>query len=167
MGRRSPGAGAAPFDFSPALSPCGYNEVEFLEHMDRHLRMIGILNAALGILGILACILLLIIFRGPGGILLINARMGGSTTTLEGFVTMCVMIYLLLMAGPLIAVGYGLMNYQEWARDLGMILSIFTLIHFPLGTIVAIYSLWVLTSFEVEPLFKTPPGPPQDYHHQH
>ncbi|MCC6363219.1 MAG: hypothetical protein IT165_06815 [Bryobacterales bacterium] len=135
--------------------------------MDRHLRMIGILNAGLGILGVLVCILLLIIFRGPGGILLINARIGGSATTMEGFVTMCVMVYLLIMAGPLIAVGYGLMNYQEWARNLGMILSIFTLVHVPLGTVVAIYSLWVLTSFEVEPLFKAPPGPPQDYHHQH
>jgi hypothetical protein len=119
--------------------------------------MVGRLNIALGILGLVAIILTLILFRGPSGVLLINARMGGSATTTEGFTVACILVYLFLIAGPMIAVGYGLLQYQEWARDLGMILSIFTLIHFPLGTIVGVYGLWVLTSHEVEPLFKSRP----------
>jgi hypothetical protein len=128
--------------------------------MERHLRTIGYLNAGLGALGVLACVVILILFGGPKGVLLINARVGSTVTTTEGFVTACAMVYLILMAGPLIAVGVGLLQFQEWARNLGMILSIFSLINIPAGTVVGIYSLWVLTSFEVEPLFQSPPKPP-------
>lgn len=128
--------------------------------MEMHLRTIGYLNVGLGALGVLACVVILILFGGPSGVLLINARTGSNVTTTEGFVTACVMVYLFLMAGPLIAVGMGLLQFQEWARNMGMILSIFSLIHIPIGTIVGVYSLWVLTSFEVEPLFQSPPRPP-------
>lgn len=125
--------------------------------MELHLRIAGYLNAALGIVGIIACLVTLIIFKGLSGVLLINAREGGSTTTTEGFVVSMIMIFLVLIAAPLIAVGYGLLNYQPWARDAGTILSIFSLAHFPFGTLVAVYTLWVLTSFEIEPLFKARP----------
>ena len=128
--------------------------------MENHLKIAGLLNMALGILGVVGSILTMIIFGGPRGVLLINARQGGSTTTTEGFLTMCLIVYLMLLAGPLIMVGMGLIRYQEWARNLGMILSIFSLVLIPVGTIVGIHSLWVLTSYEVEPLFKNPPGPP-------
>lgn len=128
--------------------------------MEAHLRRIGYLNIALGAFGVFVCLVVLILFKGPTGILLINARVGGSATTTEGFVTACIMIYLLLMAGPLILVGKGLLQCQEWARNLGMILSIFGLINIPLGTVVGIYSLWVLTSYEIEPLFTAPPRSP-------
>jgi hypothetical protein len=128
--------------------------------MEEHLRRIGYLNMALGAFGVLVCIVILILFKGPSGVLLINARVGGSATTTEGFVTACVMIYMILMAGPLILVGKGLLHCQEWARNLGMILSIFGLINIPFGTAIGVYSLWVLTSYEVEPLFAAPPRAP-------
>ncbi len=128
--------------------------------MEHHLKVAGLLNMALGVLGLLSTLFTLALFGGPRGVLLINARQGGSATTTEGLLTMCAIVYLFLMAGPLIGVGFGLIRYQEWARDLGMILSIFSLVIIPVGTIVGIHSLWVLTSFEVEPLFKNPPGKP-------
>lgn len=134
-----------------------YNEDGLNVSMEKHLRMIGILNAVLGAFGVLVSLAALIAAGGPRGVLLINARIGGSTSTLEGYVTLAIIIYLFLMAAPMIATGYGLLKYQEWARNLGMILSIVLLIHIPLGTIVGLYSLWVLTSYEVEPLFKSPP----------
>jgi hypothetical protein len=128
--------------------------------METHLKAIGILNAALGAFGLLVSIVALIAFRGPRGILLINAREGGSTSTTEGTIIMAALIYMILLAAPLISVGIGLLRYQEWARNLGMISSIFSLIYIPAGTIIGIYSLWVLTSHEVEPIFKNPPAPP-------
>lgn len=125
--------------------------------METHVRIAGYLNFGLGVLGIVACLATLILFRGFSGVLLINARAGGSTTTTDGFLTMCAMGYLVVMAIPLIGIGYGLIHYQEWARELGLIVSIFTLIHVPLGTVIGIYTMWVVTSFETEPLFKNPP----------
>lgn len=125
--------------------------------MERHLKLSGMLNIAVGIIGILTCIVILISCGGPSGVLLINAREGGSTSTDEGIATAFYMVFLFLMAAPLIATGLGLLRFQEWARNLGMVLSILSLLHLPLGTFVGVYSLWVLTSFEVEPLFKAPP----------
>lgn len=124
--------------------------------METHLRAAGYLNIGLGIAGLVAVVIGLILFGGPGGVLLINAREGGSTSTLEGTVTAAVMIYLVLIAAPLILLGRGLLRVEEWARNLGMILSIVNMVHVPFGTVIAIHTLWVLTSFEVEPLFQAP-----------
>lgn len=125
--------------------------------MEFHLKLSGIFTIAVGIIGIIACIVMIIICGGPSGVLLINAREGGSVSTTEGVAAACYMAYLLLMAGPLILVGRGILRFQAWARDAGVILSIVSLLHFPFGTLVATYNLWVLTSFEIEPLFKSPP----------
>ena len=125
--------------------------------MEFHLKLSGIFNIAVGIIGIIACIAILVLAGGPSGVLLISARDGGSVSTSEGIATACYMVFMLLMAAPLILVGRGLLRFQSWARDAGVILAIVSLLHFPFGTIAGVYNLWVLNSFEVEPLFKSPP----------
>ncbi len=40
--------------------------------------------------------------------------------------------------------GIGLLNRQPWARILLLVLSVFELISFPIGTAIGIYTLWVL-----------------------
>ncbi|MDX1984691.1 MAG: hypothetical protein SFV51_30745 [Bryobacteraceae bacterium] len=123
--------------------------------MEKHVRTIGILNAGLGVLCLTLCAGTLILFQGPSGVLLINAREGSTITTTEGFVTVCVLIYLAAMSIPLLLTGFGLLRFQGWARNMGIIVSIFALPIVPFGTGVGIYNLWVLNSFEVEPLFRT------------
>lgn len=122
--------------------------------MEKHVRTLGYLNAGLGVLCLFVCLIALILFDGPSGVLLINAREGSSITTTEGFVTACILTYLFLMSAPLIAIGMGLLKLQGWARNMGIIASIFEIAIIPIGTAVAVYNLWVLNSFEVEPLFK-------------
>lgn len=46
--------------------------------------------------------------------------------------------------------GWGLLNYRSWARMLAMVLGIIALIHFPFGTALGIYTLWVLLPAESE-----------------
>jgi hypothetical protein len=46
------------------------------------------------------------------------------------------------MAGVL--AGWGLMAHYSWARMLAIVLGCISLIHFPLGTALGIYTLWVL-----------------------
>jgi hypothetical protein len=55
-------------------------------------------------------------------------------------------IGLILMGTGLLGVlaGWGLMERQSWARVLAIVLGILTLFHFPLGTGLGIYTLWVL-----------------------
>jgi hypothetical protein len=59
----------------------------------------------------------------------------------------------LLVSGFAIAgfiAGWGLMAHQPWARVLAIVLGILSVIHFPLGTALAIYTFWVLLSGDAE-----------------
>lgn len=46
--------------------------------------------------------------------------------------------------------GWGLLNYRPWARMLAVVLGVVALIHFPFGTALGIYTLWVLLPMESE-----------------
>lgn len=59
-----------------------------------------------------------------------------------------------LMAIPGMAIGWGLLNYKSWARILGIAFGILNLINIPIGTIIGIYSLWVLFNDEVAQNFR-------------
>ena len=54
---------------------------------------------------------------------------------------------------PGLAVGIGLVKFQNWARIGGLILSAVNLLNFPLGTALGVYGLWVLLSKETEAVF--------------
>lgn len=58
-----------------------------------------------------------------------------------------------IVALPGFLVGLGLLNYAPWARVGGIILGVLSLLYFPMGTIIGIYGLWVLTNSETERLF--------------
>ena len=47
-----------------------------------------------------------------------------------------------------IVAGWGLMERHSWARMLAIVLAILSLVHFPLGTGLAMYTLWVLMPSE-------------------
>ncbi len=54
--------------------------------------------------------------------------------------------FLLLFGVPIALAGWGLLTKKSWSRVLAMVLAILGLFLFPIGTIVGIYVLWVLTS---------------------
>jgi hypothetical protein len=55
-------------------------------------------------------------------------------------------IGVMLMASGVLGIlaGWGLLERQPWARTLAMVLGFFALFHFPFGTVLGIYTLWVL-----------------------
>ena len=59
-----------------------------------------------------------------------------------------------LLAVPSIAGGVGLLKGKFWARILVLILGIFNLIDFPIGTLIGIYTIWVLLNQETALLFE-------------
>lgn len=61
-------------------------------------------------------------------------------------ITFLVGVLLLLVSMPSVAAGVGLLRYRSWGRALALVLSVLRLIEFPLGTLTAIYSFWVLLS---------------------
>jgi hypothetical protein len=65
----------------------------------------------------------------------------------------------LLMAAlglPGLLAGYGLLKRRPWARVLAMVVGILSLINFPIGTAIGIYTLWALTQPVATEYFATP-----------
>lgn len=60
-----------------------------------------------------------------------------------------------------IIAGIGLLNYKSWGRILMLVVSAFSLINIPIGTIVGVYSFWVLMQDETIRLFQEQ-APPQN-----
>ena len=52
------------------------------------------------------------------------------------------------------AAGAGLFQYRSWARILAIIMAVFLLLKFPVGTAIAIYAFWVLFSQEGQEYYK-------------
>ena len=51
---------------------------------------------------------------------------------------------LMVSGGCILLTGYALLTRQPWGRVLAIIFGVIALIHFPLGTALGIYTLWVL-----------------------
>ena len=65
----------------------------------------------------------------------------------------------LLMAAlglPGLFAGYGLLTRRPWARILAIVVGILSLLNFPIGTAIGIYTLWVLTQPVANEYFSAP-----------
>jgi len=61
----------------------------------------------------------------------------------------------LLVAGIGIAIGWGLLTRQSWARMLTIVFGAISLIDIPFGTALGIYTLWVLLPAESEEEYRS------------
>jgi len=61
----------------------------------------------------------------------------------------------LLVAGIGIAIGWGLLARQSWARMLTIVFGAISLIDIPFGTALGIYTLWVLLPAESEEEYRS------------
>ena len=124
--------------------------------METHVKTLGILHIVFGALGVLAALVILLVFGGVAGIVgatshIEDARI--AVPILGGIGTFVFFVVLLLSLPGLIA-GIGLLQLRPWARILTIVLSIFELIHVPFGTALGVYGLWVLLSQGTERLFR-------------
>ena len=65
-----------------------------------------------------------------------------------GWVTSVIGLAAMALAAGVAASGVGLLQYRSWARVLTIIMAVFLLFHFPIGTVVGVYAFWVLFSRE-------------------
>ena len=128
--------------------------------MDTHVRVLGVIYIALGVLGLMGAALMLIGFGGAAGI--INASADPDEAALAipilSIVGTALVIFLFAFSLPSIITGIGLLYFKPWARVLGIVLSAVSLLGFPWVTILGIYGLWVLFSKETERLFTPSPS---------
>jgi hypothetical protein len=60
---------------------------------------------------------------------------------------------LIALAVPGMAAGFGLLAHKTWGRYLAIVVAILGLINFPIGTLIGVYTLWVLLQEDVTAYF--------------
>jgi hypothetical protein len=125
--------------------------------MQTHVKVLGVVYLAFGGLMLLGALFLLVMMGGVAGIVGASADPEDAAIAIPvlGFAGTALALFLGVFSLPSLATGYGLINYKEWARVLGIVLSAINLINIPLGTIVGAYGLWVLLNKETERLFSS------------
>lgn len=138
--------------------------------MDTHVKIIAIIYIVFGALGLLAGLLLMVVFGGAASIVSVagqgDADIAVPIIAIVGFFLTW---FLILTSLPSVVAGVGLLKYANWARILVIVLSVLGLINFPIGTLIGVYALWAMLNEETNQLFRTggpqvgpPPQPPMN-----
>jgi len=126
-------------------------------NMESHIKIVAVCHIILGVLGIMFSLLFLVLMGGAT--LIVGMANGMNDSALPMSVIAIVGLifsgYIFLSSIPGVIAGIGLLKYAGWARILTIIISILYIpVHFPFGTLLGIYSLWVLFSSESSILFE-------------
>ncbi len=111
--------------------------------MRTHLEVLGWINIVSSILGIFLAAFIFVILLGSG--IISGDAQAIRVLTVIGVIVAGILIVLSI---PGLIAGVGLLRHQSWARILAIILAIISLFNFPIGTIIGVYALWVLTHEE-------------------
>jgi hypothetical protein len=117
--------------------------------MEKHVTAVAALNIGFGALGLLIAIIVFVAVVG-GGVISGDPETMGITA----IVGTSIAFFFVLVSVPEIIGGIGLLKRWPWARILVLIISFIDLINIPFGTIIGIYSIWVLLKDETAQLFK-------------
>ena len=128
--------------------------------MEGHVKALGILHIALGALGVLGALVVLLIFGGAAAIVNMNAPEHDAEIAVPiiGIAGGAIAFLVFVVSVPGIVVGVGLYGLRPWARVLGIIISALDILQVPIGTAIGIYGLWVLPHNRTEPLFRRRPA---------
>ena len=116
--------------------------------MDKHITILGALHIAFGALGVLIALITFFAVAGGGWLSGDMDSMMISTGIATG-----VAFFILVFSVPGLIGGFGLLRKQSWARILVLVISFLDLLNIPFGTILGIYSIWVLMKDETQQLF--------------
>ena len=110
--------------------------------LEHHLRTLGILWMVVGALWLLPSFGMLTM--GHALPFLMHRNMFGNVMFPPLMFGLGAGFFVIAAAG--ICVGWGLMQHEPWARVAAIVVGILALVHPPFGTLLGIYTLWVLLS---------------------
>jgi hypothetical protein len=117
--------------------------------MKKHVTLVAALQIGFSTMGILGAMVVFFVFSFAGSFVddvdVANVVMKFIGSFLPAII---LLVSLLGLIG-----GIGLLRFQRWARVLVMIMAAIGCFAFPVGTIIGIYSLWVLMQDETAKLF--------------
>ena len=107
--------------------------------MGRHVRFLGWLHIILGVIDLLIGMAAFGLMSGIG-VLSGDIHAFGTMSLIGGFAG----AFMLMMALPNLICGLGLLrNWGGWVIVLAVILGLFNLTQFPVGTAIALYTFWI------------------------
>jgi hypothetical protein len=136
--------------------------------MEKHITLVGILNIVYRSLAIIGALILFALAFGFGYLMEfishfdhnemheIPSEVLNIVPIILTFVGVLIMIF--SIAGIIGAVG--VLKKKEWGRITLLVLSFFSLLSIPLGTILGVYGIWVLLNDETIRLFNPVPNTP-------
>lgn len=135
--------------------------------MRDHVKIVGVLNIVLGCLGVLFGIGILVLFGGLATLAGFQAadQDARAAVPILAAIGTAIAVFLFVLSVPSIIGGWGMIKFRPWARILMIVISVLNLLHFPIGTAIGIYGLFILLNDETKRLFETggayvPPPPP-------
>ena len=117
--------------------------------MKKHVTLVAALQIGFSAMGIIGATVMFFIFSFAGSFVN-DVEVAGTVMKFLG--TFLPSMILLMSLLGLVA-GIGLLGFQRWARLLAMVLAAIGCFVFPVGTIIGVYSLWVLMQDESAKLF--------------
>jgi hypothetical protein len=129
--------------------------------MREHIKILGILNIIMGGLTALGGLIVLLATGSIASLIVMGLQDSGEAENARiaapiiGVIGVVIGVFLLVLALPAILGGWGLMNYRSWSRILMIVVSGLSLLHFPLGTALGIYGLWVLLNEQSRQLLES------------
>ena len=121
--------------------------------MEKHVKLLAILYIVYGAIHMLGGLVGWFFLRWTGFYHNVMSGRMADTAMLAGGIAAVLLLFLVLASAAGIIGAVGLLNRQRWARILVLVLSFLNLIHFPLGTALGVYGIWVLMKDETDTLF--------------
>ena len=116
--------------------------------MQKHIQLLGVIYIAYHAIGLMIAWMIWGILSGVG-IMSGDPQAAGIMTLIGSVLAGLVLV----LAVPGIIGGIGILKGWWWARYLVLVLALFNLLRVPLGTILGIYSFWVLMQDETVAYF--------------
>jgi hypothetical protein len=114
----------------------------------KHITIVAALRIGFGALGLLIALTAFTLIVGGG--LLFQDRNAVAITSVIGTV---VAGFLSALSLPNVLAGAGLLRFKPWARIRTLILAAADLVNVPVGTLLGVYTVWVLLQDQAEELF--------------
>jgi hypothetical protein len=118
--------------------------------MKKHVTLVAALQIGFSAMGIIGAATLYFIFSFAGSFVE-DVDVAGPVMKFIGTFLPAVMLLGSILG---LVAGVGLLSFQKWAKLLAMILAAIGCFAFPVGTIIGVYSLWVLMQDETARLFR-------------
>lgn len=115
--------------------------------MDQHLKILGILHIAWNLFSLIigGCVVVFVVWAG-----LISGE--GGEIAFTSLVALVIGAALLVFVVPGLVGGIGILYRKSWARIILLIYGALSLLNFPFGTALGIYTFWVLLNDETQRL---------------